>query len=55
MLKIKVVFSFVVAAIALYLDSQSMIAHTVAKSVLGLSVGFTVIEITKHLAKQKRN
>lgn len=55
MLKIKLVFFLAVAVIAMYLDSQWMLAHNVALSVIGLSVGLTVTEITKHFAKQKRN
>ena len=38
----------------MYLDSQWILAHGVAMSVMGISVGLTVIEITKHFAKQKR-
>lgn len=54
MLKIKLVFFLAVAVIAMYLDSQWMLAHGAALSVIGLSVGLSVIEITKHFAKQKQ-
>lgn len=52
MLKIKLVFFLAVAVIAMYLDSQWMLAHGAALSVIGLSVGLSVTEITKHFAKR---
>lgn len=54
MLKIKLVFFLVVAVIAMYLDSQWMLAHSAALSVIGVSVGLALTEIAKHFAKQKR-